>query len=129
MRIATAPKPARWINLTPLIDVVFLLLIFFMLAASFTKFATVQISTGTEAPASAASARDAVILILTRDGTIRFDGATLAPDDVAARIKASPAYRGKPVWLKPGRDVNVQTLVTILEVLGSAGLGEITIAR
>ncbi|MCB1510249.1 MAG: biopolymer transporter ExbD [Hyphomicrobiaceae bacterium] len=45
MKFHDAPSPPRTITLTPLIDVVFLLLVFFMLASTFLKFASVPLST------------------------------------------------------------------------------------
>ena len=39
------PRRRRMLNLTPLIDVVFLLLVFFMLASTFLKFGTVKLET------------------------------------------------------------------------------------
>lgn len=39
------PRRRRVLNLTPLIDVVFLLLVFFMLASTFLKFGTVDLET------------------------------------------------------------------------------------
>lgn len=39
------PSRRRALNLTPLIDVVFLLLVFFMLASTFLKFGTVKLET------------------------------------------------------------------------------------
>lgn len=39
------PRRKRGLNLTPLIDVVFLLLVFFMLASTFLKFGTVKLET------------------------------------------------------------------------------------
>lgn len=43
----TRPQRRRAMNLTPLIDVVFLLLVFFMLASTFLKFGTIRLDTAT----------------------------------------------------------------------------------
>ena len=45
MELARPQRKRRALSLTPLIDVVFLLLVFFMLASTFLKFGTVKIET------------------------------------------------------------------------------------
>jgi biopolymer transport protein ExbD len=46
MRIDAAIKRRRHLSLTSLIDVIFLLLLFFMLSSTFTRFAEVELSGG-----------------------------------------------------------------------------------
>ena len=58
MKFATAPSRRRLISLTPLIDVVFILLIFFMLASSFLDWRAIGLDAPADATAGAAGELD-----------------------------------------------------------------------
>lgn len=66
MRIERAPRRSRGPSLTSLIDVIFLLLLFFMLSSTFTRFAKVEI-TGGQAAASAEAETPDILLHLEGD--------------------------------------------------------------
>ena len=51
MRFSDSAPPRRRVSLTPLIDVVFLLLVFFMLSSSFMHWRQVDLQAGTESAA------------------------------------------------------------------------------
>ena len=69
MRLTGPVRVKRSISLTPLIDVVFLLLVFFMLASTFLKFGTVKLETA----GSAASVSDASKVVLIHvEGSQRY---------------------------------------------------------
>ena len=69
MRLSEPVRVKRSISLTPLIDVVFLLLVFFMLASTFLKFGTVKLETA----GSAGSVVDASKVVLVHvEGSQRY---------------------------------------------------------
>lgn len=71
--------------MTSLIDVIFLLLLFFMLSSTFSRFAEVELaSAGTGAPTSAAPER-VLFLRLTERGAA-LNGQPVAVDALAARL-------------------------------------------
>ncbi|MFY0610454.1 MAG: biopolymer transporter ExbD [Hyphomicrobiaceae bacterium] len=67
------PRPRRVLNLTPLIDVVFLLLVFFMLASTFLKFGTVKLETAGAGSATGDLSKVALIHI-EAEGRFRIAG-------------------------------------------------------
>ena len=71
MRLNDVPTSRRPISLTPLIDVVFLLLVFFMLASTFMKFTVVAITTAGSAASVAPLDSSRIALIhVGPDGAI-----------------------------------------------------------
>ena len=64
----------RRISLTPLIDVVFLLLIFFMLSSTFLKFTKIPITAGQSSSSGKINADNLVIIKLSEGGSIEIDG-------------------------------------------------------
>ena len=85
MQLNSSSNKKLKLSLTPLIDVVFLLLIFFMLASTFTRFSAVPLS----AKASKGQVDTTTKFILVRvnkDGEIDVNGETVEKDDLADEI-------------------------------------------
>ena len=72
MHIETLDRRKHAISLTPLIDVVFILLVFFMLATSFTDWRAVTLATGTS-DATASDIPPAVVRV-DANGALNYDG-------------------------------------------------------
>jgi len=73
MRLKPHLSRRRVLSLTPLIDVVFLLLVFFMLASTFVRFSTVKIETAGAGGGQVDQTKLALIHI-SKDGAIRING-------------------------------------------------------
>lgn len=118
MREARARRPL--VSLTPLIDVVFILLLFFMLASQFTAFRAAPVDaamTGAAAP----SASGALLVELRPEG-LRFAGLAISERELSARVAALTA--GNParlVLLRPAPGVDMQRAVDSLAMLKAAG--------
>ncbi|MHA7884322.1 biopolymer transporter ExbD [Nitratireductor rhodophyticola] len=94
MRIdAAAVRKRKPLSLTSLIDVIFLLLLFFMLTSTFTRFARVEISGG-PASASAGGKPPDVLIRVDDPASWRINGQTLAEEAAIvelARLKEAGA--------------------------------------
>ena len=66
MKINVSPRRRHRLSFTPIIDVVFLLLLFFMLASTFTRFAHVDVTLGGKASVSTDQQRKPIVLISIR---------------------------------------------------------------
>ncbi|BFM48175.1 biopolymer transporter ExbD [Marinomonas sp. THO17] len=76
------------INLTPLIDVVFLLLIFFMVSTTFNQSTELTIDLPTATSDAPASDRDKTVeLVITADGQYVINGQTLINENVATLVQ------------------------------------------
>ena len=81
MAIDTAPRPRARLSMTSLIDVIFLLLLFFMLSSTFSRFGEIALDgAGAAGPAPAAAP--------TR--FLRLDAARLLLDGVPVRLAELP---------------------------------------
>jgi biopolymer transport protein ExbD len=91
-----AQRPSgRLISLTPLIDVVFILLIFFMLAASFLDWRAVDLNVTTGVN-SATPSQGGILIGLAADGSASVGGGAVqrGPDEMAAlRAATGPPDR------------------------------------
>jgi biopolymer transport protein ExbD len=75
------PRRRRVVNMTPLIDVVFLLLVFFMLASTFLKFGTVKLETSGAGNAVSNVSKIALIHV-GANREIRVAGQQVQPSDL-----------------------------------------------
>ena len=75
------------INLTPLIDVVFILLVFFMLASSYLDWKVVDLRISA-AGGKAKSAERSFVVRLGTDGSMTLDARSVTPDQVRERVAA-----------------------------------------
>jgi biopolymer transport protein ExbD len=120
------------LNLTSLIDVVLLLLIFFMLSSRFIDEGRLQLRLP-EAGAEPEAVQPGTIEIeVTAQGGYRVDGRALAnnsPETLAAAIgRATNSDRGVPVTIRADARATHQSVVTAMDVAGRAGYRQINIA-
>jgi len=108
------------ISLTPLIDVVFILLVFFMLASSFMDWRTLSLDTA--AAGAPAPAEEAPFTVQIETDALRLNGDAIT---LAALIEAARARRpaAQPVSLQPMAETRVQAVVRVLDALNAAGVG------
>lgn len=109
------------INITPLIDVVFLLLIFFMLTTSFLEPQALVLQLP-EAKRSAPPTKDSIVVDIALDGAVKLNGAVLSLDSLTARIRSLVAGDPDPsVWIRAERKVPVQRTVDVMDRIRAAG--------
>ena len=121
------------LNMTSLIDVVLLLLIFFMLSSRSIDEGRMQIQLPEAGIApDAASARPSLEISVTAEGAFRVNGRTLinnAPETLAAALgEAAQGDRSQPVTIRADARAMHQSVVTAMDVAGRAGYRQINIA-
>jgi biopolymer transport protein ExbD len=120
------------VNMTSLIDVVLLLLIFFMLSTRFIDEGRLQLRLPEAGVEAEAVQRDAVEIEITAQGGYRINGRALinnSPETLAAAIgKAAGNNRAMPVTIRADARATHQSVVTAMDVAGQAGYRQINIA-
>ncbi|MGN8158248.1 ExbD/TolR family protein [Salinisphaera sp. RV14] len=119
-------RRARLIGLTPLIDVVFILLLFFMLAYNFTD--EHRITLDTAAGSAHAHGIEGALLVEVRTDGVRFAGHYMPMKTLIARVTA--ARRGHPdrrVLVRSANGVTLQHTVRVLDALSQAGVQHISL--
>lgn len=106
------------IGLTALIDVVFILLLFFMLTSSFQPFQALDLKSALSA--SAHAKREPVLLMVDSEGQLRLADnfiQVLSDEQLQASVHTDAS-----LVLLPHADTSVQFIVSALERLKSLGL-------
>ena len=120
------------INLISMIDVLLVLLIFFMVSTTFNQEGRVkvQLPQASETPLPRGS-RQALVLTVTADGGYRVNEHTLinaSPDTLrAALLKEAGSNRG-PVTIRADGRATHQAVVTAMDVAGKLGFAQLNIA-
>ena len=120
-RLASSPRRRRpLISLTPLIDVVFILLVFFMLASSFLDWRGIALSV--PAVAASGTATEDFLLIEVRADEIRLSGDAVTLDALEERLRALLAKAPEQsVVVRPAAGVSLQRAVEVLDRAARAG--------
>ena len=133
MNLRPRPKEEPDLNLTSLIDVVLLLLIFFMVSTTFVDESRIKIQlpqAGTE-PAPE-QRRDPIEITVTASGEFRVEGKTLlntSPTTLSAAVtKVAGERRDLPITIRADARATHQSVVTAMDVVGRLGFRAINIA-
>ena len=104
-------------SLTPMIDVVFLLLVFFMLASRFGMDSAIQMPLASAGDNYTGPPR--VVGILPESLTL--NGVVIAQDDLATALEALTEKKTDTIILRGKEDATLQRLIDVSEVLKAAG--------
>ncbi|MGV0036334.1 MAG: ExbD/TolR family protein [Candidatus Azotimanducaceae bacterium WSBS_2022_MAG_OTU7] len=119
------------VNLTPLIDVVFLLLIFFMVSTTFTKETQLSIDLPEASSQSSPGAGLQVDISITRAGDLAVNGVALINREQstlrAAIEKASEGDTEIPLIITADAATPHQSVVTAMDVAGQLGFSRLRI--
>ncbi|ESR23886.1 ExbD/TolR family protein [Lutibaculum baratangense] len=129
MHVNDVRPPRRTLSLTPLIDVVFLLLMFFMLASTFAKYSVVEVSLAGSGGGPVQEEARPVLLSVGSDGAFRLNGEPVAADDIRARLVELAAGQPTSVIVRPSAEARSQDIVAALERAKGAGVGNVALAR
>jgi biopolymer transport protein ExbD len=119
------------LNLTPMIDVVFLLLIFFMLASTFLdpeRDINLDLPKSSEAGTLAEETNDLVVNVM-EDGSTVIDGELLDDSGLMAALRQAAALDPEmQVTIRGDRLTALQGIVKVMDYSGIAGLSNLAIS-
>jgi biopolymer transport protein ExbD len=119
------PPRRRRPNLTPMIDVVFLLLVFFMLVSRFTTETSLPIMTGGTGQDWSGPPR---IVELSDEG-LKLNGKPVDPDALAGELRNLLQDENNAIVLRVRGDRSLQESIDILDLLSSAGMRRVVLVE
>lgn len=133
MKLNLRPRTQPEVNMTSLIDVVFLLLIFFMVSTSFVKQTQITISLPeAESLSVVEESPDQIDIMITETGTILVNGRELLnnrADTIRNALqKTSNSDHSLPLTISADANAKHQFVVTAMDVAGRLGFTQINIA-
>ncbi len=119
------PKPMGEINMTPLIDVMLVLLVIFMITAPLMS-SSLRLDLPQSAAATPSDAPQYIAVAITPDGSLYLGEAKLAPAEFQARIKTQAQARPETeVQLRADKTVPYGQVAELIGWLQTAGLNRI----
>ena len=116
------------INLTPMLDVVFIMLIFFIVTATFIKQAGIEV-TRPEALTAEQKPTVSVLIAIGENGDIWIDKQKVDPTAVRAHIERLHSENPKGgLVVQADRGAKSEKLMAVLAAARAAGLTEVAIA-
>jgi biopolymer transport protein ExbD len=128
---STTPVEEVNINLTPLIDVVFLLLIFFMVSTTFDTTSQLKIELPKASQNEAIKQKQPLYLVINAKGSFFLNARELSSQkSEALSIALRRVLEGsdRPVVIQSDAGSPVQSLVTAMDVVARLGLTQVSIA-
>ena len=120
------------VNLTPLIDVVFLLLIFFMVSTTFTKASQLVIDLPEATGEPSESPADQIEILIDEAGSYRVNGRPLVDTRLktlqAAIYKESVGDTSLPMVISADAQTSHQAVVRAMDAAGQMGFVHLSIA-
>ncbi|HBY86456.1 MAG TPA: biopolymer transporter ExbD [Colwellia sp.] len=115
------------IDLSPLLDVVFILLIFFIVTTVFVKETGVEVKKP-QAMSAADLERKSILIAITEDGRIVYAGQDIGIAGVKPTVSQLLAQRSMPVILQVDENVTTKTLVAVMDEAKMAGATSVNLA-
>lgn len=132
MQLRPNQKEQPDINLTSLIDVVFLLLIFFMISTTFEESSSLQVSLPEASTDPTEQTQQSVILAIDADGVMALDDQVLPEGDEnalrSALTEALPQIRRSALVVRADGEVAHRHVVTVMDMAGQLGITNLSIA-
>ncbi len=119
-------QPLAEINVTPLVDVMLVLLIIFMVTAP--MLATgIKVNLPGARTAEPLAAKDPVVVAVARDGSVSVGAGPVARDALAAAVRAKLGQSNGVVQLRGDRDAAYGDVVAVMDDLAANGMTRIAI--
>jgi biopolymer transport protein ExbD len=119
------------LELAPMIDVVFQLLIFFIVTWQFARFERdmdISVPAAEQAENKDRQAGE-IIINVRKDGTIVLNGLVMEGDELLARLASiSEAYPDQAVILRGASEADFQSIISVLDVIKEAGIWNVAFA-
>lgn len=129
MQLTRPRTPPRLISLVSMIDVLLIMLVFFMVTSTYLNLDMIPVARAAdETPiATTATADGGVLLVrLGADGQPHLRGKAVRFGDLSARVQAEPDIA---ITILPSLRASTQSLVTLMDTLTGAGADNLRILQ
>ena len=129
MNFSARRREEMTVDVTPLIDIIFQLVLFFMVSTTFVTSPGIEVDLPRSSAETILQDDSEVEIWVTRDGTVQVDDVSVDWDGLTGRLKAArTADAGTLVIIKADRDVDHGRVVAVMDLARSLGLSRLAIA-
>jgi biopolymer transport protein ExbD len=132
MKLSPRRREDPELNLTSLIDVVLLLVIFFMVSTTFVEEGRLRVELPTASEEPLTAIQDPIVITITAQGSYRVNEQALINNSretlMAALRKVAAGERNVPVTIRADGRATHQVVVTAMDVVARLGFTQVNIA-
>jgi len=130
MRRKSRANDEAEINITPMLDIVFIMLIFFIVTTSFVKEKGLEVSRPSNSPPKEIKKNKGPIVVkIDANGNILMKGRMLERQAVEANLEREKAEKpDSPLIIAAHPDAETDALVTILDAAEAVGVASVSVA-
>jgi biopolymer transport protein TolR len=119
-------QPLAEINVTPLVDVMLVLLIIFMVTAPMLA-AGIKVNLPSAKTAQPLETKQPVVVVVAKDGSVSVGKDPVSRDELAATVRARLGDSNGVVQLRGDRDASYGAVVSVMDELAANGVTRIAI--
>ena len=118
------------INITPMLDIVFIMLIFFIVTTSFVKETGLEVSRPSNTPPKEIKHdKGPIVVKIDSSSRISVKGRVLEPRAIQANLEREKAEKPtSPLIVAAHPDADTESLVTILDAAQAVGIESVSVA-
>ena len=118
------------INITPMLDIVFIMLIFFIVTTSFVKEKGLEVSRPSSAPPKEVQQdKGPIVVKIDSSSLISVKGRVLEPKAMQANLEREKAEKpASPLIVAAHPEADTEALVTILDAARAVGIESVSVA-
>jgi biopolymer transport protein ExbD len=124
---ASSSEGSDEINISPLIDMVFILLIFFIVTTVFVEETGVDVNKP-EAASATDLEKNSILIAITADRKVVYGGREVGPAGVRATVRRLTQREAMPVIVQADRSVPTELLVRVIDEAKLAGAEIVNVA-
>jgi biopolymer transport protein ExbD len=115
------------INISPLIDIVFILLLFFVVTSVFVEETGVEVNKPDSKSAQALD-RQSIIIAITADGRVHYGGQEIGLYGIGPVLSQLAVTPDQPVVIQADGEASTQFLISALDEVKAAGIENVNVA-
>mgnify|MGYP000618455020 CR=1 FL=1 len=132
MRLSPPKADEPDVNLTPMIDVVFLLLLFFMVSTSFIRESSLKVDLPEASGQAAVEQESTIDIIINADGHFIVNDVTIenpSPEQLSAHLQQAVGDNDDPhIIISADANAEYQHIVTAMDIAQQLGYSRLTLA-
>jgi biopolymer transport protein ExbD len=120
-------QPTQGIDMSPLLDVVFILLIFFIVTTVFVRETGVEVDKP-QALSATTLEQNVILIAVTANGDVVYDGSNIGVAGVRSTITQVQQRGPRPVVIQADKQVEAERLLQVIDEAKLAGAQSVSIA-
>lgn len=114
------------LNVTPLLDLCFVLLIIFMITTPLMENSVELVVPSSSTAKNQVNPSEVQMIEMSRDDTLKLNKVVITPEDLEAELAAKKASDPEvSVVVRPDRDLAIQKFIGVMDILKRVGIGRV----